>query len=111
MARRRPQPLALVSTQSNGVQNWRKHMKTEVVAKFVAVVAFAVVLGSPLVSCKSMYPTEPREQTGARATNVRKTSVQDGAAIRSQAEVFTAATDIRAELDAYRAALGTLNPN
>ena len=84
-------------------------MKTQVATKFVAVGAFVVMFGSSLISCRSMYPTEPREQSGVTAVHGR--SVHEGGSVRSQAEVFTAATDIRDALEAYRTALGPQNPN
>jgi len=83
-------------------------MKTEMAKKLVAMVAFVavlvlvVVLGSSLVGCRTMYTTTaPREHSTAN---------EEGS-IRSQAEVFRAASDIQGAVDAYRAALGTLNPN
>jgi hypothetical protein len=78
-------------------------------ASKVLPVALVVALGSPLAGC--IYPMSPRRDGQVRATAFRGTAGQGAGSIVSQAEVFEAACDIRGAVEAYRAALGTLNPN
>jgi len=102
-------------------------MKTQMAGKLVAVhsqvwgarlvarhgskVLLVAALGSTLAGCRSMTsPTSPtREGTVGAAASLQTAGERQDRPSRPQ--VFAAACDIRAAVDAYRAALGTLNPN
>ena len=91
-------------------------MKKELAMKIVAVlrqvvpVALVVALGASLASCRSGYSTSPK-QSEVGATAFRGTPGRGAGSVVSRAEVFEGACDIRSAIEAYRTALGTLNPN
>lgn len=71
-----------------------------------AVLAF-VLLGITLSACSRNLPTTPHGADTATLDRVAATAAMS----RSQAKVFTAAGDIAPSVNAFRDALGTLNPN
>lgn len=72
------------------------------------VLALLAALAMPLVSCRPSYPTSPSRDAEA---SVAAAPAAGEISIVPQAEVFAGACDIQPSIDAFRAALGTLNPN
>ncbi len=65
------------------------------------------LLGIALASCRRNLPTTPREADLMTPERSAAAAVK----VRSQARVFTAAGEIVASVNAFREALGALNPN
>ena len=78
------------------MQSFTNHKATKTIYGVVAAATFAFALGA----CDDQ-PTSPRYH-GSESASL---------GIRSQVTVFTAAGDITSSVDAFRVALGTLNPN
>jgi hypothetical protein len=66
----------------------------------------AASLGVTMTACNMGLPTSMN-----RATQRTALAATPEGSIRSQAQVFDGACDIRASVEAFRTALGTLNPN
>src|SRR5262245_8260626 len=78
-------------------------------SKGLALLA-AMTIGTITSACHSVLPTSTsRDVRVERPLGSR--APMEGLSVRSQAQVFEGACDIRASVEAFRAALGTLNPN
>jgi len=79
-------------------------------AKLALAAAVLVATGT---ACTLDHVTSPDRHAGtAGVSALRATHARDDVgSVRSQGEVFRGACDIRAAVEAFRAALGTLNPN
>jgi hypothetical protein len=93
-----------------------KTVSGSLVAKLVRqasrMLAWAVVaaIGATTGACNLGLPTSASRDVGlARPMGLRAEAQES--AVRSQAQVFEAACDIRASVEAFRATLGALNPN
>jgi hypothetical protein len=74
-------------------------------------VVLAAVLGVSLTACSSVPTTSPDVARSGAIESRGGPARDDHGHGRSRTAVFTAACDITGALDAFRTALGTLNPN
>ena len=79
----------------------------------VWLMGLSIFFGAWLIACGTDPSTSPERNRPSVHTLVMPgiADINDVGAARSQAEVFRGACDITASVEAFRAALGTLNPN
>jgi len=78
--------------------------------KILAMFAFCAVLGVTMAACGKV-PMAPATDAKSAANLYQDAAARGGLEASGRPEVFAAAGDIRSTIEAYRTALGTLNPN
>lgn len=89
------------------------NVRAHVTRTSLATLCFAAIFGAALTSCSSAPPTSPVRAAGAFGALEARTASEprDDAREPNRPRVFTGASDITEAIGAFRAALGSLNPN